>query len=125
MALLLAAVYVLALAAFLSIVVWARERRREREAFHRHETVRRLIERGEMSPERLGEFLAGESSEARGRRRGALLLWAVLLLAAGIGLLLGMRGAEEPQVRGIGFLPALLGVGLLAHVALFERKDRR
>jgi hypothetical protein len=123
-AMLLSAVYVLALAAVLSIVVWARERRREREALYRHETLRRLIEQGQMSAERLGEFLAAEDAEGQRRRRRALRLWAAALLAAGIGLLLGLRGAEEVPVRGIGFLPACLGLGLVAHIALFERSQR-
>ncbi|HKV12816.1 MAG TPA: hypothetical protein VJ725_32025 [Thermoanaerobaculia bacterium] len=104
---------------FLSVFWWALQRRREREALYRHETARRLIERGET--ESALSWLRENEAEAEGRRRGGLGLTALLSMATGIGILLGMHDLRG-EVAIHGWVPLLAGAALLVHLFFTRRK---
>ncbi len=101
------------LAAFLSVVGWARERRKEREALYRHETARRLVDQGKMSTQEFAEFLREEVERPARARRDGLKLAGVLLVALGIGMLIAMRQTEDPTGQHVGYIPMFLGIALL------------
>jgi hypothetical protein len=114
---------VVALGAFFSVVGFARERRREREALYRHETARALVEKGAMDA---AQFLAMEREEAlrpwRARLETIKLLGLVCALA-GVGLLIGMRAADEAPARGIGWMPLGIGAGALLYAWVLARRE--
>jgi hypothetical protein len=112
-----------ALGAFFSVVGFARERRREREALYRYETARALVDKGAMDA---AQFQAFEREQAlrpwRARLENAKLFGLVSALA-GVGLLVGMRAADEAPARGIGWLPLGLGAGALLYCWLLARRE--
>src|SRR5687767_7543765 len=105
-----------ALFAYLSVAAFAAQRRREREAYYRHEVELKLAERGELSPERLAEMRQAEDRAIWQRRREGLKLAGLITAACGTGMLLAMRYAEEDAPRGVGWIPLLVGATLLAYV---------
>ena len=114
---------VVALGAFFSVVGWARERRKEREALYRHETARMLVEKGAMSAEQFQGFLDEEARRPRRARLEAARMSGLVCALAGVGLLIGLRAAEEPPVRGIGWMFVGIGVGLLVYAAMAARRN--
>jgi hypothetical protein len=103
---------------FLAVVGWAKERRREREAFYRHETARKLVEQNQMSAADFAAFVEEERiAQLRARREG-LKLTGLVLLFCGAAFLVGFVSVEEQVVRGMGFIPFLIGAAILAYVFL-------
>ena len=117
-----------AIFAFLSVVGWAKERRREREALYRHDTARKLVEQGAMTAEQFRVFCDDEAVRPQLARREALKIAGVVLLFFGAGLLFALMHMEDPSVHPIGAVPAGVGLALLLYVYVLARplsKDRR
>ena len=104
---------------FLSVFWWALQRRREREALYRHETARRLIERGEA--EIALSWLREDEAAAEDRRRMGLRLSALVAIATGIGVLVGLPDLQDEEAI-LGWVPLLIGVALLIHLLFTRRK---
>jgi hypothetical protein len=104
---------------FLSVFWWALQRRREREALYRHETARRLIERGEA--ERAISWLREDEAAAEGRRREGLRLSALVWIATGTGVLLGLPKLQKEEAI-LGWVPLLIGAALLVYLFFSRRK---
>jgi hypothetical protein len=109
---------IIAIFTFLAVVGWAKERRREREAFYRHETARKLVERGEMNAEQFRTFVEEEALRPLVARREALKLGGLVLLLLGIGMLVGFMEVSDEPVRGIGWMPFGIGLALLVYAYL-------
>lgn len=100
-----------------SVVWWAWQRRKEREAYYRYELSRLMLERSGDSPERLLAWTR-EQEEADARRRRELqrlLTWVLLL--GGVGALVGVRFTTS-QESLFGWVPIGVGVGLALNLAL-------
>lgn len=113
----------IAIGAFLSVVGFARERRKEREALYRHETARALVEKGGMSAEQLHAFLRDEALRPHRSRIEAAKLAGLVCALLGVGMLIGLRNADEVPVRGIGWLPAGIGAGALLYAYVFAGRN--
>ena len=105
-----------ALFTYLSVVGFAAQRRREREAYYRHEVELKLAERGELTPDRLAQLRQTEDQDRWRRRREALKLAGLVTAACGAGMLLALRGTEDDAPRGVGWIPLLIGAFLLLYV---------
>jgi hypothetical protein len=105
---------ILSVFVFLVVIVWTRQRRREREAYYRHELAKAMISRGADADEVVR--MLRKSSSRVAERREALKLGGLLTLAIGVGFMLGFQWipTEEP-IWKIGFVPALLGGAMLAY----------
>jgi Flp pilus assembly protein TadB len=107
---------------FLSVFWWALQRRRERESQMRHDLARRLLERetAEGVAAALTWLQEQEAAEQR-RRRDGLGLAALITLAIGAGVLIGLG-----QLRGddtiLAWVSLLIGVALLLHLLLTRRR---
>lgn len=99
---------------FLSTVVWAKQRRRERDAYYRHELAKAMVARG-ADVDEVARMLR-KSGSTLGERREALKLGGLLTLAVGVGFMIGFQWipAEEP-IWTIGAIPALLGLAMLVY----------
>jgi hypothetical protein len=97
---------------FLTVAVWAKQRRREREAFYRFELARKMVEKGEMSEERMMEIYEREASAERERRREGLRTGGLASLAAGLAMVIAFRLIDNP-IAYMGLVPALIGAALL------------
>lgn len=114
-------VMMLGMWAFVSIVTWADMRRREREAFYKSETLKRL---SEMPGETGLALLRENERNARRKRREDIKLGGLVTTAVGIGLMLFLRAlVPDRAVYVTGLIPLLIGVALLLHSYVFGPKD--
>jgi len=114
---------VVALGAFFSVVGYARERRKEREALYRHETARAMLDKDRMDAGAFHAFLREEALRPHRARIETIKLIGLVCVLAGAGLLIGMSNAEEPPVRGIGWLWGGIGLGALLYAYVFARRE--
>ncbi len=110
-----------ALFGFLAVASWADARRREREAFFRHELLKKVAE----SPggQQVVELLRQEEADRIERQRQAIQLAGWVVLGAGIGV--GVLLAALTRVAGlwsVGAVPALVGAALVLHANLARRR---
>ena len=110
--------------AFTSIATWSDARRREREAFYRSETLKKIADSTGPGGTAALELLREQDRNAQRRRREDQRLGGLATTAAGVGLLIFLRAIvpHEP-VYLVGLIPLLVGVALLAHTFLFAPKD--
>lgn len=109
---------------FITIAAWSDARRREREAFYRSETIRRVAEAQGPGAEAAVTLLREQERIDSKHRRESQRLGGVVNVAAGLGLMLflrSMRGGRE--VFLVGTIPLLIGVALLVHAYFSAPKE--
>lgn len=102
---------------FVGLIIWAKHRRTERQAFYRHELIKQLAEKA-VSEEQLLAFMREEAKVRQQNRRQGLLVGGLITLAVGIGYMIGFQWIDD-EVWMIGAIPALIGVAMLASAFLF------
>jgi hypothetical protein len=119
----------IALFSFVSMSVWAIERRREREAYYRNETARKIAEMQGVGGDAAIDFIREEEKIAARRRTEGLKLSGVVTFAVGIGMMLFLKALyhDEPgdPVYFVGVIPLLISVALLAYSYLLAPKPYR
>ena len=105
---------------WLTVVGWATERRKEREAYYRHETEKRLVDKGAVTAEQLIELRNQEERVRWLRRREGLKLGGLITTAAGIAIVVGLRFVDTGarSVSPVGWIPLGIGLVLLLYVFL-------
>lgn len=117
------AALLLALAIHLSIVGWARERRREREMFYEHEATKRMLEREGTTTAEVTEWVRGRDAVRRRLRRESLNLASFVWVGLGAGMLMGLRGISIDHIYWpLGFIPLSVGISLWIWL-LIRRKE--
>jgi hypothetical protein len=118
------AVSMVAVFSFVSVAVWADNRRKEREAFYRSETVKKIAESQAGGGGSAVEYLREEERIAMRRRREGVRLGGLITAAVGVGLMVFLHGVEtvEPAYL-MGLIPLLVGVALLSYSYLMAPKD--
>jgi hypothetical protein len=107
-----------ALFSFIAVAVWSTERRREREAYYRSETLRKITETQNAGSSSAIEFLREEEKISARRRREGLKLGGLITTAVGIALMIFLRSLHDPNARQAflsGLIPLLIGVVLLVY----------
>lgn len=116
-----------ALFSFVAVAVWSTERRREREAYYRSETLRKIAEAPGSGSTSAIEFLREEEKNAIRRRTEGQKLGGLITVAVGIGMLVFMkainRNDSEPAYL-VGLIPLLVGVALLAYSYILAPKQQ-
>ena len=103
---------------FIPLVSWIDSRRKEREAFYRADTLRRLTEAGDGGKAAL-EMLREEERLKMIKQREGLKIGGIVNVAVGIGLsimLYSLIGGGKDNPYLVGLIPGLIGVGLLVYV---------
>jgi len=112
----------IALFSFVAVAKWASERRREREAYYRSETVKKIAETQGAGGGSAIEYLREEDRiEARRKREGQKLA-GMITIAVGVGMMIFLYSVRDPdahQASLAGLIPLLIGVVLLGN-ALFS-----
>jgi hypothetical protein len=106
---------------FITITSWLDSQRKEREAFYKSETLRRITESSGEGAKQAVELLREEDRLKQIRAREGLKIGGVVCLAAGIGLtalLLSLEGTGQGSPYLVGLIPGLVGVALLVYVYL-------
>jgi hypothetical protein len=122
----IAALVSIALFSFLGVTVWSVARRREREAYYKSETLKKIAETQGSGAGTALEFLREEEKISARRRREGQKLGGLISCAVGIGMIafLGeFHGADGPQAQLAGLIPFLVGVVLLAYAYILAPKE--
>jgi Domain of unknown function (DUF6249) len=111
---------------FVAVAVWSSERRREREAYYRSETLRKIAETQGAGGSSAIEFLREEERNAVRRRQEGLKLGGLITVAVGVGMMVFIaavdcRGTEPAYL--VGLIPLLIGVALLSYTYLLAPKQ--
>ena len=113
---------------FLAVASWSKARLRERQAFYKSETIRKIAESqgGSAAVEYLRE---SDHNAARQRREGQRVA-GLVTLAVGVGVMIFLRRVPTSPDSGsdssaylVGFIPVLVGVALLIYSYLLAPKD--
>lgn len=108
----------------LSVIWWATQRRKEREAYYRYELSRVLVEKYAAEPER---FLAWEREQREQdvvRRRDAIRILIWVLLLGGVGTLVGL-GFTTKDESLFAWVPIGVALGLSAYLGTTHRSQPR
>lgn len=107
--------------AFVAVVTWADIRRREREAYYRHETMKKI---SEMPGESGLALLREDERNTTRRRQENIKLGGLITSAVGVGLIVFLRAIEtrEPAYL-VGLIPFLVGFALLIYSYVLAPKD--
>ena len=109
-----------ALFSFVAVASWADARRKEREAYYRSETLKKVAE--SQGGAALLDLLRDEQRQAATRRREGLKLGGLVNIALGIGVMVALAQIQR-GVFLVGLIPALIGAALLGYaVFLYPRE---
>lgn len=116
----------IALFSFIAVAVWSQERRREREAYYRSETLRKIVETQGAGGGSAIEFLREEEKNALRRRQEGQKLGGLVTVAVGTGMMVFIkavdRGSPEPAYL-VGLIPLFIGVALLSYAYFLAPKQ--
>lgn len=113
MAILIPVVGTIAVFTFVAVAAWSDNRRKEREAFHRHETYRRMLEQPGESAREVLALMREEESQAQRRRIEGMRLGGLITFVVGIGLMVFLFFlVDEEPVYLVGVIPLLIGLVL-------------
>jgi len=106
-------------------VTWLDSRRKEREAFYKAETFRRVTESSTEGAKMAIELLREEDRLKRQTIREGLKIGGVINVSVGIGLVIFLRvliGTEGVYLCGL--IPGLIGVAMLVYVYMLSPSDQ-
>jgi hypothetical protein len=115
----------IALFSFLAVASWADARRKEREAYYRSETLKKIAESSAEGATSSMELLREQEKNAAKRRIEGIKLGGLITTAVGIGVILLLHGLEhEEPVYLAGVIPLLIGVAMLAYTYILAPKEK-
>src|SRR5213594_3331998 len=105
----------IALFSFVAVAAWSDARRREREAYYKSETLKKIAEAQGAGASSAIEFLreealrrAEDKKNAAQHRREGIKLGGLVTAAVGIGLMIFVRAIERDEpVYLVGLIPLL------------------
>jgi Domain of unknown function (DUF6249) len=112
-------VAVIAIFTMVSIVVWAQNRRREREAYYRSELLKKLMEQ-QGAPMMIDVMRSEERALARRIREG-VKIGGLAAAGAGVGLIAMFWSVD--RMRPVGFVPLCVGAALLLYAFVLARAE--
>jgi len=104
---------------FIPTVVYLENRRKEREAFYKAETLRRLTESSGEGGKAAVDLLREESRRERITKREGLKVGGLINIGVGLGTIIFLRvliggGHDSPYLAGL--IPGFIGVAMLIYV---------
>lgn len=106
---------------FIPLVTFMENRRKEREAFYKAETMRRLTESSSEGAKTALEMMREQSRGERIKAREGLKIGGLINIGVGVGLTIFLRfllgtGDRSPWLCGL--IPGFIGVAMLVYVYL-------
>jgi Domain of unknown function (DUF6249) len=118
-AILIPIVAIVATFTFVIVVHWVDSQRKEREAYYKAETLRRITEASGEGAKAALELLHENELLKRVKAREGLKITGLVNLAAGVGVMIFLHELlKGTAIYLCGLIPALIGVGFLAYVFL-------
>jgi hypothetical protein len=115
------AVGAMALFTFLAVSVFSESRTKERLAYHRHETLKKLAESTEQGAAKVLELMHEEDRLKRRRQLEGLKLGGLIVAGVGLALTLFLYFLDAGQPDGVfivGFIPLFVGLAMLLYATL-------
>jgi Flp pilus assembly protein TadB len=108
---------------FIPLTSWIDSQRKEREAFYKAETVRRVTESSGDGAKAAIELLREQDRMQRRMKSEGMKIGGLINIAVGVGLMIFLRAlvGGEP-VYLCGLIPGLVGVALLTYALLLAPK---
>jgi hypothetical protein len=103
---------------FIPLVTWMDTRRKEREAFYKADTFRRVAEASGDGARAAIEMMREEERLKRIKTLEGLKIGGIINLAVGIGLIIFLRallGAGHGSPFLCGLIPGFIGIGMLIY----------
>jgi hypothetical protein len=105
--------------AFTSVAVWMDARKKEREAFYENELLRKLADSPVPQAQQVIELMREQERQKEARAREGLKVGGLVVSMVGIAMIVMLALLEQSKpVWGVGLIPLLTGVGLLAYAYL-------
>jgi hypothetical protein len=102
---------------FVIVVRWFDTQRKEREAYYKAETLRRVAEASGEGAKAAVELMREDERLRRIKTREGLKIAGLVNVGVGIGLLIFLRALlGNTGIYLCGLIPALVGVGLLVYM---------
>lgn len=118
-----------ALFSFIAVAAWSESRRREREAYYKSETLKKIAESGAGGSSAL-EYLREQEKIGERRRREGMKLGGLITAVVGVALMIFLWAmAHDPKIgvpNGIyfvGLIPLLIGIVLLLYSYLLAPSE--
>jgi len=116
------AVGALALFSYLAVETWSENRRKEREAFYRNDTLKKIAETQGGASAAL-EYLREEERNAQKRRQEGLKLGGLITTAVGIGVVVFLIAIlPDRPIYFAGLIPLLIGLVLFLYAYILAPK---
>jgi hypothetical protein len=110
------AVASIAMFSFIGVAVWSDARRKEREAYYRSETIKKIAETPGAGASTALELLREQQKIAERRTREGVKLGGLITTAVGVGVMVMLRGLERNEPAYLaGLVPLLIGVAMLTY----------
>ena len=106
---------------FVTIVVWAESRRKERQEYYRFEFRKRLIESGKMDAASFASLMRYEHDLGLLQSRQKLMVAAFVFVGTGVGTCLGLQFIGG-LLWMVGLIPVSIGLSLFAYGVFFAAK---
>lgn len=102
--------------AFTAVVHWVDSSRKEREAFYRAETLKRLADAPGEGAKATIELMREDERIKRLKAREGLKIGGLINIGVGIALLIFLRALVGASVSLCGLIPGFIGVAMLVYV---------
>jgi hypothetical protein len=117
---------------FVSIAVWTEARRKEREAYYKADSLRRIAEMPGEAAVQVIQLLREEEQARQEQRRAneaktgeGLKIGGLINIAVGIALMFLIGGTNRgSSAYFVGLIPGLIGVALLVYALFLAPKPR-
>lgn len=101
---------------FTAVIHWVDSSRKEREAFYRAETLKRIGEAPGDGAKATIELLREQDRLRRIKAREGLKIGGMINVGVGIGLLIFLRSLVGWEIGMCGLIPGFIGLAMLVYV---------
>jgi len=114
----------IAVFSFLTVTIWSDARRKEREAYYKSETLKKIAESSGEGARGAIELIREQQTSSAKRRLEGMKLGGLITAVVGIGVMALLHGlVRDEPVYLAGLIPLLVGAALLTYTFLLAPKE--